>query len=294
MKILNLYKYILLVICGLQSVTLAAQGLDDDRAINNVLTMRVKMLDEFFQRFNGKYTVHAFQQEKLDSVLLEKLAKVMKDREKMIQLLVNQRNEKLVESPVVKEFVKQVVKDSTLLSFYDPDWYAVLTCKIKIKGKEERVNLTLKVQQGEQGDSRWVIVGCSPFNEKAFTPKVDSLFFIGPANNELNFMELSSNMVADTSLVTYWAKGIQPDYLTLFSWLTYSGTAELQKIESIKYYCLQVKNYMFTIEFFNRAEYNSGWLISSVQKMNSEQKVAFRKESLFVKGEVLQWKLFQR
>lgn len=107
-------------------------------------------------------------------------------------------------------------------------------------------------------------------------------------------MELSSNMVADTSLVTYWAKGIQPDYLTLFSWLTYSGTAELQKIESIKYYCLQVKNYMFTIEFFNRAEYNSGWLISSVQKMNSEQKVAFRKESLFVKGEVLQWKLFQR
>lgn len=52
MKILNLYKYILLVICGLQSVTLAAQGFDDDRAINNVLTMRVKMLDEFFQRFN--------------------------------------------------------------------------------------------------------------------------------------------------------------------------------------------------------------------------------------------------
>ena len=256
--------------------------------------MRVKMLDEFFQRFNGKYTVHAFQQENLDSVLLEKMVTVMKDREMTIQFLVNQRNEKLVESPVVKEFVKQVVKDSTLLSFYDPDWYAVLTCKIKIKGKEERVNLTLKVQQGEQGDSRWVIVGCSPFNEKAFTPKVDSLFFIGPAINELNFMELSSNMVADTSLVTYWAKGIQPDYLTLFSWLTYSGTAELQKIESIKYYCLQVKNYMFTIEFFNRAEYNSGWLISAVQKMNSEQKVAFRKESLFVKGEVLQWKLFQR
>ena len=79
MKILNLYKYIFLVICGLQSVTLAAQGLDDDRAINNVLTMRVKMLDEFFQRFNGKYTVHAFQQENLDSVLLEKMATVMKD-----------------------------------------------------------------------------------------------------------------------------------------------------------------------------------------------------------------------
>ena len=110
--------------------------------------MRVKMLDEFFQRFNGKYTVHAFQQENLDSVLLEKMATVMKDREMMIQFLVNQRNEKLVESPVVKEFVKQVVKDSTLLSFYDPDWYAVITCKIKIKGKEERVNLTLKVQQG--------------------------------------------------------------------------------------------------------------------------------------------------
>ena len=93
LKILNLYKYILLVICGLQSVTLAAQGLDDDRAINNVLTMRVKMLDEFFQRFNGKYTVHAFQQENLDSVLLEKMATVMKDREMMIQFLVNQRNE---------------------------------------------------------------------------------------------------------------------------------------------------------------------------------------------------------
>ena len=91
MKILNLYKYILLVICGLQSVTLAAQGFDDDRAINNVLTMRVKMLDEFFQRFNGKYTVHAFQQENLDSVLLEKMATVMKDREMMIQFLVNQR-----------------------------------------------------------------------------------------------------------------------------------------------------------------------------------------------------------
>ena len=69
MKILNLYKYILLVICGLQSVTLAAQGLDDDRAINNVLTMRVKMLDEFFQRFNGKYTVHAFQQENLAYII---------------------------------------------------------------------------------------------------------------------------------------------------------------------------------------------------------------------------------
>ena len=33
-----------------------------------------------------------------------------------------------------------------LMSFYDPDWYAVITCKIKIKGKEERMNLTLKVQ----------------------------------------------------------------------------------------------------------------------------------------------------
>lgn len=70
-----------------------------------------------------------FQQENLDSVLLEKMATVMKDREMMIQFLVNQRNEKLVESPVVKEFVKQVVKDSTLLSFYDPDWYAVLPAK---------------------------------------------------------------------------------------------------------------------------------------------------------------------
>ncbi len=57
--------------------------------------MRVKMLDEFFQRFNGKYTVHAFQQENLDSVLLEKMATVMKDREMMIQFLVNQRNEKI-------------------------------------------------------------------------------------------------------------------------------------------------------------------------------------------------------
>ena len=113
--------------------------------------MRVKMLDEFFQRFNGKYTVHAFLQENLDSVLLEKMATVMKEREMMIQFLVNQRNEKLVESPVVKEFVKQVVKDSTLLSFYDPDWYAVITCKIKIKGKEERCGFDIKSSTGRTG-----------------------------------------------------------------------------------------------------------------------------------------------
>ncbi|MEI3419863.1 MAG: hypothetical protein V8R91_01695 [Butyricimonas faecihominis] len=78
------------------------------------------------------------------------------------------------------------------------------------------MNLTLKVQIGNRAIADGLSWDVALLTKKAFTPKIDSLFFIGPANNELNFMELSSNMVADTSLVTYWAKGIQPDYL-LFS-----------------------------------------------------------------------------
>ena len=53
------------------------------------------------------------------------------------------------------------------------------------------------------------------------------------------------------------------------------GKIKFMHVKSIKYHFLQVSNYIFTVEHFQRKDLNAGWLINSLQSASAADKNNF-------------------
>jgi hypothetical protein len=54
------------------------------------------------------------------------------------------------------------------------------------------------------------------------------------------------------------------------------------QVNTISYHLLQLENWLLIVDYFNRNEKNSGWLINTLLKISDEQKQAYLKEHLNV------------
>lgn len=224
--------------------------------------LRVKTPDEFMQRFNYEQTPRGKTIKYSDSLKQERV-KYIQTLFDMDLLEKAQKNDTLKNTII--DFIKQVAIDSTyFLNYYSKKWYAEVNCSVKYKNKKQNITLFLKPEINKKQVSKWVIYDCygEIFNLK---PK-DSTYKIGPANHNLDFMEiLKMNKFYNKSVANLTYNNHKIDRLSIFIFLMYNKELEITNIRNISYHFKQISGYYFVVKDIQRSSSNSGWLITDIK-----------------------------
>ena len=228
---------------------------------------RVKLVDEFFDRFNGKELRPDINTNANDAKL------------KNLLVLFNAGMFQSFEDSVfveAKTFAEKVIQDSITLQYQDSTWIAKATCHGKFKGNAVDFSLYLNVENRSGKMYKWVISKAegSIFN---LTPSLrkESIMLM-PDDHETNFMSLHRiTSEKDDYILNYKQKYFNADPTTVFYAYVYTGILDIEYVKPLEFIFYQVPGYKFTISHFERENYNAGWLINSLEKVTDEEKTLF-------------------
>jgi hypothetical protein len=257
------------VACG-QNIT---QNHLQDSLQNNFfeqrLKFRVKQVDEFIARFNYEIDIEGKKvQNHTDMQARKKQVASLFDFEYVAKMDSNKRK-------IATNFINQVCGgDSSnlskfwLISLYDKDFYAKAICKVKYLGKDETLQLTLKIEQDAKKNIRWVLVAAqAKFLEIVPT---DTTKFISPVAHELNFMQLSQitykNSDNSANIAAYTPKNYEVEQLPIVLFLIKTKQLKIDFVQHLSFNFSQIQNYTFVVEHKERTTGNVGWLITDIQE----------------------------
>jgi len=206
---------------------------------------RVKQIDEFMQRFNGKISVI----DKSDKEWRRKNLTMLFDRD-----LYKKRQQE------VDELVREIIQDSITINFTDSSWVASATCNASIGGKTTTIILSLKTERVKDNIYKWVI--CNAEGDVLKNKPTKQGNRISPVENELNFMSLSGiTSTQNTNITNYADKCFKIDQLSVFYTLVYHKLLKINYVSQLKYRFSKMPNREFTVKHIERKGINSGWLI---------------------------------
>jgi hypothetical protein len=237
------------------------------------LYYQVKQLDEFISRFNYKTDVygksitegHQFTRAEyifsiFDSNYLRKL-----DSKSIV---------------FVKDFVRYVVdKQPPLYLKMNENLYALAQCEANYKGKTYPLTVLLKVELASNGAAKWVLADAKANFLQLPPRKNEPSIYIPPNSHETNFISMRKELEKTQQITDYATKEFQTDTFSIFLFEIYNKNLKINTIDKITYYFFHADNHVFSVDFFNRPEKNSGWLIASVSKLE-ESKPSFLKKLL--------------
>lgn len=280
--------YPLLCICilvsfGAHSQDLSALPFAEE---NRKLLAEVKQLDQFIKRFNNKEYILTGKEKSIAEVKkeTEDVNMFQTERKKGVVALLN-FNDTSVYNKRNVAFINYVGEESNhiKLSYYDSDWYALVGCAIIYKGKQQNISVTLKVEGNFAMGFKWVIAGVNAdFIDFLKISINDTTKFISPMNHELGFMDLYKVFQDYQNISAYIIKDYPLDKLSIFKYLVSTKEIQYIKVNTIQYHFLQIKDWVFTVDYFNRPDYNSGWLISSISKIPDSEKTSYKADNLFL------------
>ena len=279
-KIFLLYFFVFFTfVCTAQNLSIPISLIDNQKFL-----AEVKQLDQFMKRFNNKEYILTGNEKSNADILKEKENPIafQTERKQAILSLFNFSDSNLVYNEKTVEFINYVGNDSNHieLNFFDNNWYAKVNCTISYKGKEQIVDITLKNEGNNKEGFKWVISGLNETFFNISPNRTDTSKFISPMNHELGFMDLHNAFTDSKNITDYTSKNFYPDNLSVFLFLVKSGEIKYVQVNAIKYHFLQVKNWRFTVEHFNRPDNNAGWLISSLVNCSDSDKMNYKKTVL--------------
>ncbi len=235
----------------------------------------VKFIDEFIERFNDDKESYIRQQCRTlygtDSFM---------SRQKLMRALFD----KTSWCADAGKFIQETEASGRILSFADPDWYAIATCVFTMAGKRTELPLVLHIKT-ENGASRWMIAGMGAFSH----PEGKTAVKTGRGDTFIPTSSHGTNFVVLTQLL---APGLHPEDLfepqllamprarQLIAALE-QGKAKFQFVKRIRYQFYQLPGWVVTVEQFKRKNTNSGWLVSGLQPGDAAQKKALLDKLLY-------------
>lgn len=229
---------------------------------------KVKMIDEFFARFNGEET-------------RKDLGPEYSDRESGVLLLFDIAKFKSKNDSgfiAAKDFAHFAVSSGAKLNFEDKNWFAKIKCHGKLAQKKVAFNMILCVEERDTAMYRWVIsdVEGDIFNNSR--DKVHKELFIMPNDNEQFFMSVRKTTTEAYKFIDdYVKKGYKVDALSTFLTLVRSNQLKIDAVTDVEFTFLQVPDYSFTVRYFERQNNNAGWLIDSICTCDESKKVGILK-----------------
>lgn len=246
-----------------------AQIVDDNYEIEQQLLASTKQLNQFFKRFNGEENNRGDELEPGD-----RLYRSPRLRKRYLSMLFDEEYAQISKS-LKNKFIDFTTKSSgpKYLGLRSDDWFAIVNTTFEYEGREESIALYMQMQQEGLG-YEWVISGISFSKYKQMFDKQrgETKEFLHPMSHELDFMNLRKALVKDGSPESYTLADFEPDYLTLFLYEVKKGLLKFKEVNRINFHFFSLEGWYFTLNNFNRAGYNTGWLISDLTEINKSQK----------------------
>ncbi len=247
---------------------------EDDFLIREKFFFEVGQIEEFQERFNFDGKTKLLKYLKAEQPELEI------NREDFLVSLFDTSN--VTFDPSLAKVFIDIVNDSVnpyYLDFYDNGWYAEVHCIFEYNGSSDSGKLILKNQFNADSSSKWVIAGVS--SALINTPKSkDPLKILSPVSHGTDFIALYDIMQDGDNIQNYIANDYSIDTLTCFISMVHNNKIRLQQIYKVKYHFLQIPKWIFTVDYFNRKELSSGWLISGLERVKKEEKKKYKADIL--------------
>src|SRR5690606_5487550 len=179
------------------------------------------------------------------------------------------------------QFAKEVLDGDIRLNFHGGNWFSEVHTIFTMNGKDQPVTLFMELEKDHLG-SKWVI---SKVHAEMFETyfKRDTLRvgkFLHPLSHELAFMNLRKAFTND-SLSQFTVKRFVPDHLSVFLYEIKKGNLKFKTVGDVKFHFFQINGWYFELSEFNRAGYNTGWLISNLVKVNDETEKNLLRKHLY-------------
>lgn len=262
----------LILLLGMFALNIHGQILQDYLGDESDLYAATKQVNQFFRRFNGE---EDFKGERFYPE--DKMYRNPGLRKTYLENLFNNENP-YITPPLKNSFISDMLEPGQpqFLNFHGGDWFAEVTAVFSFQGVEKFLTLFLELEKDTIG-SKWVITNVyfEPF-ARIFADQ-DSLRttgqkFLHPMSHELDFMNLVRVFDHSQSLEHYLAWKYHPDYLTLFIYEFKKGNLQFRTISRVKFHFFQLPGWYFELSQHNRPGYNTGWLISTLMKINQEER----------------------
>lgn len=256
----------------LMVVSVKGQILQDYLGDESDLYAATKQVNQFFRRFNGE---EDFKGERYYPE--DKMFRNPGLRKTYLENLFNNENP-YITGALKNNFIDEVLnpREPDYLMFHGGNWFAEVTTVFNYLGVEKYLTLFLQLEEDTVG-SKWVITNVyfEPF-AKIFADqdslRVTGQKFLHPMSHELDFMNLVRAFDHSEYLEHYLAWKYQPDYLTLFIYEFKRGNLRFQTVSRVKFHFFQIDGWYFELSQYNRKGYNTGWLISTLMKINDDEK----------------------
>lgn len=234
---------------------------------NGLYDSRIKLVDEFFDRFNGKEGHPG-------------IAKSDKSyRKKNLTLVFNGKMFKSKDDAKFKEaqnLVDTVLAKNIHINYSDTTWFAKAICHGKFRGKEIDFTLYLNVEHRKEDMYKWVIAKAEGEIFKLKPSLNSDKIMLMPDDHETNFMSLHRVTTEKDDLITrYMQKSYLLDETSVFLSDVYNGLLDIEYVKDLQFIFYQVPGYVFRIKFIERETNNTGWLITSFYKALEEKKTDF-------------------
>ena len=228
---------------------------------------RIKLVDEFFDRFNGKEGHPDISRKDKDY------------RKKNLMFVFNGRMFKSKEDAKFKElqnFINTVIEKNISINYSDTTWFAKAVCHGKLKCKEVDFTLYLNVEHRKEDMYKWVIAKAEGDVFKLKPSFKSEKIMLMPDDHETNFMSLHRITTEKDDLIScYIQKNYPLDETSVFLSDVYNGLLDIDYVKDLQFIFYQVPNYVFRIKFIERETNNTGWLITNFDKVSEDEKEDF-------------------
>lgn len=256
------YKLILAVI--FVSIGVFAQHLPDT-SLTSDFQAQVKSLDEFQERFNGtesKPGIEINQEYRKKNILSLFDFNIKRDG-----LQPEEFQKKL------NDFVDSVLVNDSKFSISNSGLVVECMCRMIYQGVEKHFNLIMQSEIMDNGLYRWAIVGVNGLEESGIISS-SRLYPIDPIQHEVHFIGLHDSFNENPKhAFGYRSKNAKVNNLSVFLTLVYIGKLKFDIVERQIVHCFDIPGFVFSIEEITRKGENSGWLITSIDYANTEEKI---------------------
>lgn len=243
---------------------------------------KVKQIDEFFERFNNDTVSFIRRLYKMRGV------KFRIERPALIKSLFNYETHSWPNG-VIDSFVKKamMVQMPSAANYYGDDWFAEVICRFNYNNSEIEIPVILRTDTDRYKQSKWMITGVRqllfksapglPAKMRSGTP----VTFLSPVSHGNDFAALEKTFDDKQNLSAYFDQSFfQKNNTTGFYNAVLKNQIKFLSVKEIRYHFLQVSNYIFSVQHFERNSLNAGWLINTLTTASAADKNFFRKELL--------------
>lgn len=224
---------------------------------------KVKLVDEFFARFNGEEV-----RKDVDENYLDRASGIL-----MLFDLSKFKSKADSSFVAAENFSKFTAESEIKLNFEDKNWFAKIKCHGKFAQKNIVFDMFLCVEKRDSAMYRWAICDVEGDTFKTSRDKPHKEFFIMPNDNEQFFQSIRKTTTETYKFIDDFVKqGYKADALSTFLALVRNKQLKIEAVTDVEFVFLQVPNYIFTVKHFERESKNAGWLIDSCKKTSNDEK----------------------